>query len=75
MLQAWGMPYDVIPARFRLCSDVNLDGAVDMNDVHQIAACFGSEADTRNWDSVNDVNSDQVVNMLDLYIVILICKT
>jgi hypothetical protein len=69
------MPYDVIPAKYRLCSDVNLDGTVDMNDAHQIAVCFGSVVNTTNWNSANDVNSDRVVNMLDLYIVILVCKT
>jgi hypothetical protein len=54
---------------YRLSTDLNGDGRVDIVDVSIVARAFGFKPGGVGWDSRADVNSDGIVNIMDISIV------
>jgi hypothetical protein len=52
-----------------LVGDVNGDGVVDMTDIALVAAAFGSNPASPNWNPYADINHDGVVDILDVALV------
>jgi len=49
--------------------DLNGDGKVDIQDIAEVAAAFGSYPGHQRWDQEADLNQDGYVNIIDVLIV------
>jgi len=49
--------------------DVNHDGQIDIMDVTMVARSFGSKPGDQNWNPDADINKDDTVDNLDMYMV------
>lgn len=47
--------------------DINRDTKVDNNDLSQLAIAYGSTPEKPNWNPNSDINSNNIVNVLDLF--------
>ncbi|HVP93165.1 MAG TPA: dockerin type I domain-containing protein, partial [Acidobacteriota bacterium] len=50
-----------------LVGDVNGDGMVNLKDVLLAGLAFGSTPDSPKWNQHADINSDNMIDMLDIY--------
>jgi hypothetical protein len=57
--------------KIRLMGDVNGDGRVDMKDIAQLVAVFRSSPSKPNWDLLNDLDRNMIVDMRDIAICIM----
>lgn len=57
--------------KIRLMGDVNGDGRVDMKDIAQLVAVFRSSPIKPNWDLLNDLDRNAIVDMHDIAICIM----
>jgi len=51
----------------KLEGDINGDGEVDSNDLTLLTAAYGSNPSKPNWNPKADLNRDNLVNVLDLF--------
>jgi endoglucanase len=52
-----------------LIGDLNLDGKVDIKDIHIVAAAYGTFPGYPRWNPVADINKDGKVDIRDVSIV------
>ena len=57
------------PLRGPLVGDVNGDCAVNIRDLVQVAAAYGSTPTSLNWNPLADINGDGKISLLDLVMV------
>jgi hypothetical protein len=50
----------------RLTGDINLDGVVDMRDINDVVAKYGTTSSSPDWDSRMDMNADLRVDLRDI---------
>jgi len=50
-----------------IVGDINKDTKVDNNDLSQLAIAFGSTPERPNWNPNSDINSNNMVNVLDVF--------
>ena len=55
--------------RIKVVGDINGDGTVNIDDLVLLTQAFGSTLTSPNWNSDADLNKDNLVNALDLYLV------
>jgi len=55
--------------RIKVVGDINGDGSVNIDDLTLLTQAFGSTPTSPNWNSDADLNKDNLVNALDLYLV------
>lgn len=53
-------------AEFRKLGDINGDGVIDDKDLALLSAAWLSTPTSPNWNPLADLNSDGIVNLLDL---------
>ncbi|MDI6826791.1 MAG: dockerin type I domain-containing protein [Candidatus Aenigmarchaeota archaeon] len=49
--------------------DVNRDGQIDIVDIATVGRAFGSRPGDLNWNAIADLNKDDSVDNLDMYMV------
>jgi hypothetical protein len=52
-----------------LSTDLNQDGAVNIQDITIVAAAYGSRTGDSKWNAVADLDKNGVVNIIDMTMV------
>ncbi len=61
-----GLTSDSVNVRVYMAGDINRDDSVDVTDLLQFAAAFGTVTGDAKYDAASDVNSDGSVDVVDL---------
>lgn len=59
------LAYDVVPPKYCLCFDLDLDGQFDIYDLLLFAKSFGATEGTSNWVPLADANFDGIIDIFD----------
>lgn len=54
---------------WRISGDINGYGSVDINDLNRVADACGSTPHKSQWNEETDLNRDNIVDVLELFIV------